>query len=77
MTPNIEFDYSKLRGRIVEVLGSIGKLAEEMGISIVALSRKLNNKTDFSTCDILLICQILDIPKEEIGSYFYLEKVVE
>lgn len=71
MKQDVVFDFSKLRGKVVEVLGSQNKLAEEMGISYVTLSRKFSQKTVFSTSDIIHICMILDIPKEEIGMYFY------
>ena len=71
----MEFDYSKLKGRIVEILGSQSKLAEMMGISDNALSRKLNNFTRFSDTDIMKIIEILKINVEDIGIYFYTLKV--
>lgn len=69
------FDYRKLRGRIVEMLGNQNKLASMLGISLVSLSRKLNNKVRFSTDDIIVISDILEIPVTEIGVYFFTLKV--
>ena len=69
------FDYSKLRGRIVEILGNQNELASILGISLVSLSRKLNNKVRFSTDDIITIAEVLKIPDTEIGIYFFTLKV--
>ena len=69
------FDYSKLRGRIVEILGNQNELASRLGISLVSLSRKLNNRVRFSVDDILTIVDILKIPVTEIGIYFFTLKV--
>lgn len=41
----IEFDYSKLRGRIREKFGSYKNLAPHISFTTVSLSNKLNNKS--------------------------------
>lgn len=69
------FDYSKLRGKIIEKYGSQQAFAATLGISEVAFSRKLNCKNRFSTDDILAMISLLDIPNNEIGEYFFQEKV--
>ena len=71
----VEFDYSKLKGRIVEKLGTQSKLAELLHISNNALSRKLNNFISFSAEDIMKIISILEIDVNDIGIYFYTLKV--
>lgn len=68
---DIQYDYSKLKGRITEVLGSRGKLADEMGISRTQMSKKLNNKAQFSRKDINKIVDILRIPVDQIHLYFF------
>lgn len=68
---SIQFDYSKLRGRIREKIGSESKFAELLGISSVSLSARLNNRIGFSNPEILAACAILDIDKADIGSYFF------
>lgn len=65
------FEYGKLKGRIVEKYGTRGKFAEAAGISEVTVSKKLNEKTQFSQEDIVLWCRLLDIPILEAGSYFF------
>lgn len=69
------FDYSKLRGRIVEVLGSQSELAGRMGTHTQTLSAKLSGKIGFTIRDILLITDILGLSKEDIGTYFFTQKV--
>lgn len=65
------FDYSKLRGRIVEKKTTQSKLSEALGISEQAFSKKMCNTIRFSPSDIVMLCKILDIPSSEIGAYFF------
>lgn len=69
------FDYSKLRGRIVEKFGSCEAFAKQLNITNVTVSKKLNNKSGFSLEDIILWTEKLDIHKNEIGVYFFTLKV--
>lgn len=69
------FDFRKLRGRIVEILGNQSVLADKLGVTNVSLSRKLNNKSRFSSDDVINISEILGIPNDEIGVYFFNQKV--
>lgn len=71
----IEYDYSKLKGRIVEKYGSCGSFSKDLGVSRVILSKKMNNKTRFTSDDISTITELLEIPIEEIGIYFFTQKV--
>lgn len=66
-----EFKYLKLRAKIKEKFGTEGRFAEELGISQVSVSRKFNDKAQFSSEDIKLWCRLLDIPIEESGNYFF------
>lgn len=67
----MKFNYNKLRGRIVEKFGTIGKLAENVDISFESISKKLNNKVAFAQQEIMVLCKLLDIPIEDIGIYFF------
>ena len=58
---DVVFDYSKLRGRIVEKFGSIASFARTLGISEVTLSRKLNNRVAISRQDMIDLYTPLDI----------------
>lgn len=69
------FDYRKLRGKIVEIYGSQTAFVKEFGVSENTFSMKVNNKVRFSANDIIKICRMLDIPKNEIGEYFFTPKV--
>jgi len=72
------FDYRKLRGRIREKFGSERKFAEALGISNVAVSNKFNKKEGGLSQDtILKWSELLEIPQEEIGIYFFTPKSSE
>lgn len=69
----VEQGHSKLRGRIVEILGSRGGkaiLSEQLGISCVSLENKLKGITDFKSSEMFKICDILGIDKSAMYEYF-------
>ena len=69
------FDFSKLKGRIVEKFGSQTAFVAEFGVSENIFSQKMNNKVRFTSNDIVKIVDMLDIPQSEIGTYFFTKKV--
>lgn len=71
----MEYDYSKLRGRIVEMFGSIREFAKALGISETATYNYLNNKTMFNQRSIEKWCGLLMIPFSEATPYFFTKKV--
>ena len=71
----MDFDYSKLLGRIKEYGYTQETLAKEIGITESSMSLKLNNKAPFKQIEIRLICQVLEIADEDIGVYFFTPKV--
>lgn len=71
----MNFDYSKLRGRIVEYYGRQSNFAKSLGISTVSLNKKLNNRVKFTQDEIYLIIQKLDIEAINIYDYFFTLKV--
>ena len=56
------FDYSKLRGRIVEKIGSQYAFAAMIKMSEKTLSLKINNKVAFTQDEICRILRKLEIP---------------
>lgn len=66
-----DFKYLKLRARIKEKFGTEGNFAEALGITHNSLSRKFNDKVQFSSNDIRIWCELLEIPLEESGLYFF------
>lgn len=69
------FDYSKLKGRIIEKFGTQTNFVKKFGVSENTFSLKMNNKLRFSTDDIIKISDMLEINGDDIGSYFFTTKV--
>lgn len=67
----MDFEYRKLRGRVVEKYGTFAKFAEHIGLSTVSVSNKMRGITQFSQDDIIIWCDALDIPIAESGTYFF------
>jgi DNA-binding XRE family transcriptional regulator len=71
----MQFDYSKLLGRIKECGYTQESLAKRIGIAESSMCLKLNNKADFKKNEVFLICEALEIKVHEIGVYFFALKV--
>lgn len=71
----MEFDYSKLRGRIVEKFGSIEAFSNNTKITNVSVSKKLNNKIPISRADMIEWSELLEIPLEEYGLFYCTKKL--
>ena len=65
------YNYSKLRGRIVEKYGTQSHFAKALRMSERSLSLKLNNQRYFTQEEISLATDLLDIPKIEMQLYFF------
>lgn len=72
----MEFDFSKLLGRIIEKYGSRSNFARAMEMWDSALSNRLNNRVPFDTEEIYCACQLLDIDFQDIPAYFFTPKVL-
>lgn len=70
------FDFSRLRGRIVEKFGTCGKFAEAMGKTKGWLSNRLSGLVSWDASEIHAACapEMLDIAPEEIPAYFFTPK---
>lgn len=55
------YDYSKLRGRIIEKYGTLKAFADAMGIDVSTLSKRLRNLMYWPQPDIEKACGLLDI----------------
>lgn len=71
----MEYDYSKLKGKIREVFVTQEKYAEKLGISTTSINNKLNCKTYFTQSEISKSIELLKIKNDEIQLYFFTEKV--
>lgn len=75
MCEKTAFDYSRLKGRIIEKFGTQGKFALANRLSDRSMSLKLNNGIGLSQEEILKWCNMLEIDSKEIPAYFFKEKV--
>lgn len=75
MTEELAFDYSKLRGRIVERFGVQSAFAFALKMSESTLSGRLTNKSYFTAEEIVKACELLDIALSEVNEYFFTLKV--
>lgn len=73
----MQFDFSKLLGRIKECGYTQERLAEEIVMTKTTLNLKLNNKANFTLPEMEKIRKVLRIAVEEIGAYFFTLKVQE
>ncbi len=73
----IQYDFSKVRGRIKEKLGNEAEFARKLNISSASLSSKFNNRSDFTATEISRAADVdvLDIPINEIGVYFFTKQL--
>ena len=71
----MQFDYRKLLGRITEKTGTQANFARQIALSERTVSLKLNSKIAFKQDEIVRASTVLQIPKEEIGSYFFTQNV--
>ena len=71
------FDFSKLRGRIVEKFGTCAAFAEAVGLPESSVSARLNNRVNIDSDEIMKWIQpdVLDIPVSEIHVYFLTPQV--
>lgn len=64
----------KIKGRIVEKFRSQRSFAKEMKWSERTLSLKLNGLRSWKHDDICKACKVLDISRNEILDYFFIEQ---
>lgn len=71
------YDTRKLRGRIIEIFGTLQDFAEAIGRTRAYVSNILNGKRYLSQQDIELWAEELEIAPTEIYLYFFTRKVCE
>lgn len=72
----MQFDHSKLAGRIKEKFRTQARLAKALNWPPSKLSNRMNNKIPLSDDEIWTLCapDCLDIAPEEITLYFFTPK---
>ena len=71
------FDYSKLRGRIVEKFGTLGAFSDAMNINRSTIATRFNGESAWRQDDIIKACELLGIETADIPAYFFAEEVVK
>ncbi len=72
-----QLDYTRLRQRIVGLRLTQQSIAKAIGLSAGHFCHKLQGKYPFKEREIRQLCWLLNIPQEEIGSYFFCYRVEE
>ncbi len=67
----MQYDYSKLLGRMRELGKTQELLARGIGINPATLNLKLNNKSEWTQDQIAAACASLRINSQEIPMYFF------
>lgn len=68
---DLSFNYDKLVGRIIEKCKTRQNFAQKINMSIPTLIGKLDGSVDFKSKEIFKICEVLEIPMQEISIFFY------
>lgn len=69
------FNHSKLRGRIRELGMTEADVAQRIGITGTSFSKKMSGKNKFVQTEIKKMIDLLDIPVEEVSTYFFVTEV--
>lgn len=72
---NKQFNYDLLLKRMKVHRHSQKTLSEAMEISRATLNAKMNSRIPFTQKDIISICRILEISNDEVGDYFFHERL--
>lgn len=67
----MNFDYSKLKGRIKEIFGNQDAFGEALGLKKSAISNRLNSKTEFTTDEIYRAMGLLKLSMSDVTLYFF------
>ena len=65
----------KLKARIMEFGFTQKDLAKALNIALPTVSQKLNNKRPMYLQEADIIANLLEIPTQEFGEYFFTQKI--
>lgn len=69
------FDYSKLKGRIIEKFGTQTAFLNNINMSEVTFIKSIKGERAFNQNEIVNIMNLLDLELSDIVSYFFTNKV--
>ena len=64
-----------LRGRIIQKYGTLKNFVKPMGLTYPTILAKLSGSSDWTSSEILKVCDLLDIKAKHIPDYFFAEEV--
>lgn len=67
----MNFQYAKLKGKIVEQFGSQEKFAVRLQCAPMTVNRKLNGQSTFTREDMVVWSALLNIKRDDIPNYFF------
>ncbi|OLS02438.1 DUF739 family protein [Tissierella creatinophila] len=67
----MSYNYSKLRGKVIEKFGTLGEFAKAMEWSERTNSLKMNGRIEWKQNEIVTASRLLDIKSEDINIYFF------
>ena len=67
----MNFIHNKLKGRIIEILGSNQAFIQKMKISNASFYGKINGEKEFTDEEIYKACKILQINPTDVYEYFF------
>ena len=67
----MQYNYAKLKGRIIEICGTQQEFAKRINLSERTVSATLNNQVSWKQSEILKAVEILMIPEDQIQIYFF------
>lgn len=70
----MDYDYSKLIGKIKEVYGTQSAFAKAMGMGATSVNLKLNNKSEWTQAEMATAMELLRIPETSVRTYFFTHK---
>ena len=69
--------YGKLKGRIIEKYGSQKAFAKALGQTEQWISLKMTGRSEFTASEMEKWAELLDIPKNAYGDYFFYNLICE
>ena len=71
----VVFDFSRLRGKIIERFGTRQSFADAIGITPTTIGCKLDGERTWTQDEIVTACDLLGIAYTDIPSYFFVRRV--
>lgn len=72
---HFDIDTNKLRGRIIEMCGTLQNFADQIGVNNTTVTKKLAGRSAWDQQEILRAVKVLDLEVADIPGYFFNEKV--